>query len=153
MDEEVTEHTTLIAEAQGNIKNLIAGMQQKDREINSLQGQVASLWGLVDELLVWVTALEGRRDSLIEIPDSPIPIPVPLPAKHQLIPIKGMAPLEEVFRVLEGEDAYELGVEGEIFEDGETILDVLQRRNLRGDEVPLYEQPPDYNNLGYISNH
>ena len=43
-------------------------------------------------------------------------------------------------------------MEGEVFEDGETILDVLWKRNLRGDEVLGYKQPPDYNGLGYISN-
>ena len=43
----------------------------------------------------------------------------------------------------------ELWIEGEIFGDGETILDVL-RRNLRGDKVPRYLSP-HYNNPGYLS--
>jgi len=41
-------------------------------------------------------------------------------------------------------------LEGELFEDGETILDVLRRRNLRGDEVPVYKEAPAYDDPGYI---
>jgi len=107
----------------------------------------------VDELFIWVLVLEGQVEHPIEIPDSPIPVLVPLPAKHWLVPIKELNPLEEVFQPLEGKDAQELGLEGELFEDRETILDVLWRRNLRGDEVPEYEQPPDYNNPGYVLDH
>ena len=117
----------------------------------------------MDELLVQVMALEDRRDSLIEILDSPILIPIPLPRGYQLIPIKELDPasddntafaiMEDQAQQLEGEEAQELRVEGEVFEDGEMILDVLQRRNLRGDEVPEYKDPLEYNNPGYISNH
>ena len=46
----------------------------------------------------------------------------------------------------------ELGIKGEIFKDGEMILDILKRRNLRDDEVPRYLAPLDYNDLGYLSN-
>ena len=37
--------------------------------------------------------------------------------------------------------------------DGEDVLDVLQRRNLRGDEVPEYEEAPVYDDPGYVSDH
>jgi len=37
--------------------------------------------------------------------------------------------------------------------DGEDILDVLRRRNLRGDEVPEYEEALVYDDPGYISDH
>ena len=50
-----------------------------------------------------------------------------------------------------GGEVRELGIEREIFEDGETILDVLRRRNLRGGKVPRYPSPPQYNDLGYLS--
>ena len=49
---------------------------------------------------------------------------------------------------MEDDEARKLGIEGEIFEDRETILDLLWRRNLRGDEVPSYLNPPDYYNPG-----
>ena len=94
-------------------------------------------------------ALEGQRDSPIEIPDSPIPIPVPPPAKHRLIPIEELNPLEE------GVDLDQVfhPMVGELYKEGETILDVLWRRNLRGDEVPEYEEAPAYNDPGYILDH
>ena len=42
---------------------------------------------------------------------------------------------------------------GEEYADGETILDVLQRRNVRAEEVPKYVEPLAYNNPGYVSDH
>jgi len=42
---------------------------------------------------------------------------------------------------------------GEEYADGETILDVLWRRNVRAEEVPEYEEPPEYNDPGYTSDH
>ena len=42
---------------------------------------------------------------------------------------------------------------GEEYVDGETILDVLRRRNARAEEVPKYVDPLAYNDLGYVSNH
>ena len=108
----------------------------------------------------------GRRDTLIEILDSPVALPVHIlpPAEHRLVPIEELNPdsgedkehwaiTEDQAQVLEGRDAEELGLVGELFEDGEDILDVLQRRNLRGDEVPEYEEAPAYDNPGYISDH
>jgi len=69
VDEAVVEHTTLIAEAQGDIEILITEAHRKDHEIDHLRG-------LVDELLNWVMALEGHQDNPIEIPDSPAPLPI-----------------------------------------------------------------------------
>ena len=51
------------------IETLIAEARRKDHEIDRLRE-------LVDELLNRVTALEGRQDNPIEIPDSPAPLPV-----------------------------------------------------------------------------
>jgi len=120
----------------------------------------------VGQLLEQVTVLEGRRDTQIEIPDSPVPLPIHilLPAEHWLVPIEELnldsgedkecwAIVEDQAQVLEGRDAKELGLAGELFKDGEDILDVLWRRNLRGDEVPVYEEALAYNNPGYISDH
>jgi len=42
---------------------------------------------------------------------------------------------------------------GEEYADGETILDVLRRRNARAEEVPEYVDPPAYNDPGYVSDH
>jgi len=42
---------------------------------------------------------------------------------------------------------------GEEYKDGETILDVLRRRNAWAGEVPRYKEPPEYNDPGYVSDH
>jgi len=149
VDEAVVEHTTLITEVQGDIETLIAKARRKDHEIDRLRE-------LVNELLNRVTALEGRQDNPIEIPDSPAPLPVwiLIDDAHRLVPIEELVPdsedggnggvdLEEVFRVMPGEE----------YVDGETILDVLRRRNARAEEVPEYVDPPAYNDLGYVSDH
>ena len=54
---------------------------------------------------------------------------------------------------VEGEEVRELGIKREIFEDREVVLDVLQRRNLRGDKVLQYPNPLGYFDPEYISNH
>jgi len=147
VDEAVVEHMTLIAEAQGDIETLIAKARRKDHKIDRLRE-------LVDELLNRVTALEGCQDNLIEIPDSPVPLLVwiHIDDAHRLIPIEELVPdsegddgvdLEEVFWVMPGEE----------YVDGETILDVLRRRNARAKEVPEYVDPPAYNDPGYVSDH
>jgi len=149
VDEVVVEHTTLITEAQGDIEMLISEARRKDHKIDRLRE-------LVDELLNRVTALEGHQDNPIEIPDSPAPLPVRIQIDdtHRLVPIEELVPdsegeeeqgvdLEEVFRVRPGEE----------YADGETILDVLQRRNVRAEEVPKYVEPLAYNNPGYVSDH
>jgi len=129
------------------------------------QDEIRDLRGLVGQLLERVTVLEGRRDTPIEIPDSPALLPVCiLPAEeHQLVPIElnlnsdedeeRWAIAEDQAQVLEGRDAEELGLVGEEFVDGEDILDLLWRRELRGDKVPKYIEPLSYDDLGYISDH
>ena len=94
--------------------------------------------------------LEGQRDSSIEILDSPVLIPILPLVEYWLVLIEELNPeeeggvdLDEIFQPLLGKE----------YVDGETILDILWRRNLRGDEVPEYEEAPAYNNPGYISNH
>jgi len=72
---------------------------------------------------------------------------------HRLVSIEELVPdlegegdqgvdLEEVFQVRPGEE----------YADGETILDVLWR-NAVAEEVPRYEEPPEYNDPGYTSDH
>jgi len=110
VDEAVVEHTTLVAEAQGDIETLIADARRKSEQIDRLQL-------LVDELLTRVTVLEGRQDNPIEIPDSPVPLPVRIVIDdaHRLVPIEELVPdsegeedqgvdLEEVFQVMPGEE-------------------------------------------------
>jgi len=149
VDEAVIEHTTLVAEAQGDIETLIADVWRKTEQIDRLQI-------LVDELLTRITVLEGRVDHPIEIPDSPVPLPVRIIVDnaHHLVPIEEL--------VLDSEGEEELGVDleevfqvrpGEEYVDGETILDVLQRRNVWAEEVPEYEDPLEYHDPGYTSDH
>ena len=121
---------------------------------------------LRDELLVQVMVLEGCQGDPIEILGSPELILIPSPAGQQLILIddeevpdsedrRNQAITEDHVRVeelkLTGVEVRELGIEEEIFKDGETILDVLRQRNLRGNEVLRYLAPQDYNDLGYLS--
>jgi len=149
VDEAVVKHTTLVAEAQGDIEILIADAWKKLDQIDRLQT-------LVDKLLTRITVLEGRAEHPIEILDSPAPLPIWIMVDdaHRLVPIEELVPdsegeedqgvdLEEVFRVMPGEE----------YVDGETILDVLQRRNARAEEVPEYVDPPAYNDLGCVSDH
>ena len=149
VDEVVVEHTTLVAEAQGDIETLIADARRKLEQIDRLQG-------LVNELLTRIMVLEGQAEHPIEIPDSPAPLPVRIMVDdaHRLVPIEEVVPdsegeedqgvdLEEVFQVRPGEE----------YADGETILDVLWRRNARAEEVPEYVEPPAYNDPGYVSDH
>ena len=149
VDEAVIEHTTLVVEAQGDIETLIADARRKTEQIDRLQT-------LVDELLTRITVLEGWAKHPIEIPDSPAPLPIRILVDdaHRLVPIEEVVPdsegegdggidLEEVFRVREGEE----------YVDGETILDVLWRRNARAEEVPEYVDPLAYNDPGYVSDH
>ena len=93
VDEAVVEHTTLVAEVQGDIEMLIADAWRKSDQIDRLQR-------LVDELLTRITVLEGQAEHLIEIPDSPAPLPIRIVIDdaHWLVPI------EEVVPDLEGEE-------------------------------------------------
>ena len=124
-------------------------MRRKSEQIDRLQG-------LVDKLLTRITVLEGQAEHPIEILDSPVPLPVHIMVDdaHCLVSIEELVPdsedeedrgvdLEEVFQVMPGEE----------YADGETILDVLWRRNARAEEVLEYEEPPEYNDPGYVSDH
>ena len=82
--------------------------------------------------MIQVMVLEGQQDNLIEIPDSPAVILISLPAGQLLVPIdeevvedsedkKNFAIIEDQARQLEGEEVRELGVEGELYVDGENI--------------------------------
>ena len=90
VDEAVVEHTTLVAEAQGDIETLIADTRRKTATIDRLER-------LVNELLARVMVLEGRQDNPIEIPDSPAPLPIRIVVDdaHRLVPIKELVPDSE----------------------------------------------------------
>jgi len=122
-----------------------------------MQAEIRSLHLLVDQLLTRVTVLEGRRDSPIEILESPVALPVRilLPAKHRLVPIEDLGPEEEEEEEDGGVDLDEVFhlLPGDVWVEGEDILDVLRRRNLVGDAVPEYEEPPEYNNPGFVLDH
>ena len=112
------------------------------------------------ELLRWVAALEHGRENLIMVPDSPEALPVRPPfvlgPGSILIPIddvddeQNQMIAEDQARIVEGrlrmtaEQAGEWGLEGEEYEDGETMEDVLQRVEARDQEVPRYPPVPGY---------
>ena len=111
---------------------------------------------LNSELLVRVMVLEGHQDHLIEIPDSPVPILIPAPGRNLLVEIMDRIDNDVVQAVVE--DQVEAGVrrvsreeggafriEGEVFEEGEDMMDVLCWVVARDQEIPRYTQPPDYN--------
>ena len=151
-------HREYVQLSNGALHNLQITNQVYHQEITFLNS-------LMNQLLVQVTVLEGHWDSPLKIPDSLAPIPILPPAGQQLVEINDdkVSDLEdernqvitedqvEQFGRVEGEEVRELGIEEEIFKDGETILDVLRQRNLRGNEVLRYLAPQDYNDLGYLS--
>ena len=106
VDEAVVEHTTLIAEAQGDIENLIARDRGRLNVKDTLRMEVTGLRHLVSQLLRQVTALEGRQEHPIEIEDDSedegessedeAPVPVPAPGVvYQLVPIEDLEEEEE----------------------------------------------------------
>jgi len=106
VDKAVVEHTTLIAEVQGDVENLIAGDRRRVNVKDALQTQVTGLHHLVSQLLRWVTALEGRQEHPIEVEDDSdeeedsgsdeAPVPVPAPGVvYQLVPIEDLEEEEE----------------------------------------------------------
>ena len=42
------------------------------------------------------------------------------------------------------------GVAGELYKEGEDIMDVLRRVKVRDAEIPRYPAAPDYDDLNYI---
>ena len=90
------------------------------------------------ELLVWVMALEATHNHLIMIPDSLPLIPILAPGGNLLVEINDGVDDERAQVItedqaesqmlwVEGEEVRVLGVEGEIFEEGEDMLDILWR--------------------------
>jgi len=106
VDEAVVEHTTLIAEVQGDIKNLIARDRGRLNVKDALRMEVMGLRHLVSQLLHRVTALEGHQEHPIEVEDSSeeeesddedeAPVPVLAPGVvYQLVPIEDLEEEEE----------------------------------------------------------
>ena len=126
-----------------------------------LNHDICSLSRLVNKLLMRVTVLEGTQGNPIEIPDSPALIPIPPPGGNLLVEIvdgtndkAAQAAAEDQVEgqmlQVTGEEARVLGVEGEIFEEGKDILDILRRVVARNQEIPRYPEPPQYNDPNYI---
>ena len=117
---------------------------------------------LNSELLVWVMALEGTRDSPIIIPDSPPPMPIPAPGGNLLVEIEDRTDNAaaqvitedqvegRVVRRVMIEEGGVFGIVGEIYEDGEDIMDVLQHIEACDAEIPQYPEAPSYDDLNYI---
>ena len=115
---------------------------------------------LNSELLMRVMVLEGHQGDLIEIPDSPVLILIPPPGGNLLVEIvdgtddeamqAAVEDMVEAVNHMEGEEVKVLGVEGEIFEDSEDVLDVLRWVVAREQEIPQYQPPPTYDDVDYI---
>ena len=58
--------------------------------------------------------------------------------------------MAEAVNCVEGEEVRVLGVEREIFKDGEDILDVLRWVVAQEQEIPRYQPPPTYDDKNYI---
>ena len=110
------------------------------------------------ELLRRVAALEHGWDNPILILDSPKAVlvrpPFVLGPGSVLIPIddernqmiaEDQARVEEERQRLTAEQAGEWGMEGEEYEEGETMEDVLRRVEAQDWEVPRYPPVPGYN--------
>ena len=117
---------------------------------------------LNSELLVWVMALEGTQDSLIIIPDSPPPIPILAPGGNLLVEIEDGTDNTAVQVIVEDqaegrvrrrvkiEEGGVFGVAGELYEEGEDIMDVLRQVEAWDAEIPQYRPAPSYDNPNYI---
>jgi len=118
VEDRVSEHETLIEEVQGDVTNLIAGARTSANIEDALRIEVTGLRHLVSQLLLRVTALEGRQEHPIEVEDdseeeaeesSEDEAPVPVPALgmvYQLVPIEDL-----------GEESEEEAEDSEIEED------------------------------------
>ena len=86
----MSDHEERLAEVESFLGIMDGRLQDLQRRDQIQQDKICDLRGLVDQLLERVTVLEGRRDSLIEISDSPVPLPICilLSVEHQLVPIK-----------------------------------------------------------------
>ena len=114
------------------------------------------------KLLVWVTALEGCQDHLIEIPDSPVPIPIPTPGENLPVEINNgvndaaaQAITEDqvegiVRKQVTIEEGGVFGVAGEFYEEEEDIIDVFRQVEAQEAEIPRYRPPPNYKDPNYI---
>jgi len=103
VEDQVSEHETLIEEVQGDVTNLIAGARMSVNIEDTLRIEVTGLRHLVSQLLRWVTALEGRQEHPIEVEDdsseeaeesSEGEAPVP-GVVYQLVPIEDLEEEEE----------------------------------------------------------
>ena len=108
-----------------------------------------------------IMVLEGTRNSLIIIPDSPLPIPIPAPGGNLLVEIVDRTDdvaaqanvedqAERVGRRVMIKEGGVFRVAGELYEEGEDIMDVLWRVEAHDTEVPQYLEAPGYNNPNCI---
>ena len=116
---------------------------------------------LNSELLVWMTVLKGCRDHPIEIPDSPAPILIPAPGGNLLVEINDGVDNKVVQGIAEDqvevrgrrvmiEEGGVFGIAGEIYKEGEDMMDILHWVEAQDQEILRYTQPPNYDNLNYI---
>ena len=121
-----------------------------------LNWDVSQLERLVDELLVRVTVLEGTQGNLIKIPDSLALIPIPLPESNLLVKIVDGIDDDMAQVIVEDQagvsvtEGRAFGIDGEIFEEGEDMYDVLWQVVARDQEIPRYPKVPGYDDLNYI---
>ena len=116
---------------------------------------------LNSQLMMWATALEGHQDNLIEASDSPPPILILAPGRNLLVEIVDGTNNDVAQAIIE--DRAEVGVRrvtareggvfritGEIYKEGEDIMDVLCRVETWDQKIPRYPEAPPYNDLNYI---
>ena len=119
---------------------------------------------LTNELLVQMMALEGTCEDPILILDSLAPIPIPPPGLDpgsvlveivdgmDDVAVQAIAEdqVERVGRRVTIEEGGVFDVTGELYEEGENIMDILRRVEAQDREIPRYPAAPDYNDLNYI---
>ena len=111
---------------------------------------------------MWVTALEGTQDSPILIPDSLELIPIPAPGGNLLVEIEDSTDDVAVQAIMEDQvegvgrrrvmikEGGIFRVVGELYEEGEDIMDVLRRVEAWDAEIPQYRAPLGYDDPDYI---
>ena len=160
----ICNHQDRLEHLEGQVQDLTTMMEHTVGRLsvaNKVQRQ------LINKLLMQVMVLEGTREDLILIPDSLAPILVPPPGLGPgsvLVEIKDRTDDAAAQAIMEDqaegvgrrwvtiEEGGVFGVTGELYKEGEDIMDVLRWVEVRGREIPRYRPPPSYDDE-YVPNH
>ena len=162
----IQDHQDCLEQLEDQLSNVITMTERLVMELH-LQNEVyhqdfRRVKRLNSELLIRVMVLEGCQDHPIEIPDSPVPILIPAPGGNLLVEIvdgtnddmaqvvaEDLAEGVGVRRVMREEGGV-FRINGEVFKDGEDVMDVLCWVAARDQEILRYTQPPNYDDPNYI---